>query len=171
MSIRFCLDRVIFCTKTVKQFIIWLFIVAFDWDHCKIQQFRAILLLVALKKFHAKKKLITKVQNISQIYFCLEFKVVKPQNKMAGINPDYDNIGKAFTQQYYAMFDNPATRAQLVNLYNVSRTDFWLITMLFFYELDKVGLISEYFSPMSFSQKMCQITMLIFFKFRLISSG
>ena len=62
---------------------------------------------------------------------------------MAGINPDYDNIGKAFTQQYYAMFDNPATRAQLVSLYNVSMTDFWLkyqvITMLFFYELDKVG--------------------------------
>ena len=50
---------------------------------------------------------------------------------MAGINPDYDNIGKAFTQQYYAMFDNPATRAQLVNLYNVSMTDFWLITMFF----------------------------------------
>ena len=52
------------------------------------------------------------------------FKLIKPQNKMAGINPDYDNIGKAFTQQYYAMFDNPATRAQLVNLYNVSMTDF-----------------------------------------------
>ena len=65
---------------------------------------------------------------------------------MAGINPDYDNIGKAFTQQYYAMFDNPATRAQLVSLYNVSMTDFWLITMLFF-ELDKVGSISQYFSP------------------------
>ena len=89
---------------------------------------------------------------------------------MAGINPDYDNIGKAFTQQYYAMFDNPATRAQLVNLYNVSMTDFWLITM-FFYELDKVGLISEYFSPLSISQKMCQITMLNFFEFRLKSSG
>ena len=50
--------------------------------------------------------------------------MVKTQNKMAGINPDYDNIGKAFTQQYYAMFDNPATRAQLVSLYNVSMTDF-----------------------------------------------
>jgi len=48
--------------------------------------------------------------------------VIKPQNKMAGINPDYDNIGKAFTQQYYAMFDNPATRAQLVNLYNAEQS-------------------------------------------------
>jgi len=41
---------------------------------------------------------------------------------MAGINPDYDNIGKAFTQQYYAMFDNPATRAQLVSLYNAEQS-------------------------------------------------
>jgi len=41
---------------------------------------------------------------------------------MAGINPEYDNIGKAFTQQYYAMFDNPATRAQLVNLYNAEQS-------------------------------------------------
>ena len=63
----------------------------------------------------------------------MEFKEIKPQNKMAGINPDYDNIGKAFTQQYYAMFDNPATRAQLVNLYNVSISDFLTYHHAFFF--------------------------------------
>lgn len=35
------------------------------------------------------------------------------------LNPQYDSIGKAFTQQYYAMFDDPTQRHQLVNLYNV----------------------------------------------------
>ena len=76
----------------------------------------------------------------------MEFKVVKPQKKMAGINPDYDNIGKAFTQQYYAMFDNPATRAQLVSLYNVSMTEFltYLITT-FFYEFRKFSYICQSF--------------------------
>ena len=35
------------------------------------------------------------------------------------LNPNYDQIGKAFTQQYYMMFDNAAQRAGLINLYNV----------------------------------------------------
>jgi hypothetical protein len=26
------------------------------------------------------------------------------------LNPNYEPIGKAFTEQYYNMFDNPATR-------------------------------------------------------------
>ena len=26
------------------------------------------------------------------------------------LNPNYDQIGKAFTTQYYQLFDNPATR-------------------------------------------------------------
>ena len=26
------------------------------------------------------------------------------------LNPNYEAIGKAFTEQYYNMFDNPATR-------------------------------------------------------------
>jgi len=34
------------------------------------------------------------------------------------LNPNYESIGKAFTDQYYQMFDNPATRAQLQALYN-----------------------------------------------------
>jgi len=34
------------------------------------------------------------------------------------MNPDFKNIGEAFTQQYYALFDDPQRRAQLVNLYN-----------------------------------------------------
>ena len=27
------------------------------------------------------------------------------------LNPNYEAIGKAFTEQYYLMFDNPATRS------------------------------------------------------------
>lgn len=34
------------------------------------------------------------------------------------LNPQYEPIGKAFTQQYYALFDDPTQRHQLVNLYN-----------------------------------------------------
>ena len=94
----------------------------------------------------------------------MEFKEIKPQNKMAGINPDYDNIGKAFTQQYYAMFDNPATRAQLVSLYNVSMTLIFDLSPRFlnFYGFGKSGLISESYLPWSYLQKMCQITILNF---------
>lgn len=36
------------------------------------------------------------------------------------LNPNYDAIGKAFIQQYYAFFDDPQQRPQLANLYNVS---------------------------------------------------
>lgn len=36
------------------------------------------------------------------------------------LNPQYDEIGKGFVQQYYAIFDDPAQRPGLVNLYNVS---------------------------------------------------
>ena len=35
------------------------------------------------------------------------------------LNPNYETIGKAFTEQYYKLFDDPALRPQLVNLYNV----------------------------------------------------
>jgi len=38
------------------------------------------------------------------------------------LNPNYDQIGKAFTQQYYAMFDDAAQRAGLVNLYNAEQS-------------------------------------------------
>jgi len=41
--------------------------------------------------------------------------------KMA-LNPNYEQIGKAFTQQYYALFDNPATRGQLQALYNAEQS-------------------------------------------------
>jgi len=41
---------------------------------------------------------------------------------MAGINPNFQQIGKAFTDQYYQMFDNPATRAQLQALYNAEQS-------------------------------------------------
>ena len=36
------------------------------------------------------------------------------------LNPNYDAIGKAFVQQYYALFDDKNARPNLVNLYNVS---------------------------------------------------
>ena len=36
------------------------------------------------------------------------------------LNPQYDAIGKAFVQQYYALFDDAAQRHQLTALYNVS---------------------------------------------------
>jgi len=34
------------------------------------------------------------------------------------LNPNYEQIGKAFTDQYYRLFDDPAQRPQLVSLYN-----------------------------------------------------
>lgn len=40
-------------------------------------------------------------------------------SKMA-LNPQYEEIGKGFVQQYYLLFDNPSTRSGLVNFYNVS---------------------------------------------------
>ncbi|XP_037920135.1 probable nuclear transport factor 2 isoform X1 [Hermetia illucens] len=36
------------------------------------------------------------------------------------LNPQYEEIGKGFVQQYYAMFDDPALRANLVNLYSAN---------------------------------------------------
>ncbi|CAG9765510.1 unnamed protein product [Ceutorhynchus assimilis] len=35
------------------------------------------------------------------------------------LNLQYEAIGKGFVQQYYALFDDPAQRANLVNMYNV----------------------------------------------------
>lgn len=40
-------------------------------------------------------------------------------NKMT-LNPAYEAIGKGFVQQYYALFDDPAQRQNLANMYNVS---------------------------------------------------
>lgn len=36
------------------------------------------------------------------------------------LNAQYEAIGKGFVQQYYALFDDPAQRPNLVNMYNVS---------------------------------------------------
>lgn len=35
------------------------------------------------------------------------------------LNPQYEEIGKGFVQQYYAFFDDPDQRPNLVHLYNV----------------------------------------------------
>ena len=42
------------------------------------------------------------------------------RNTAMALNPNYEQIGKAFTDQYYRLFDDPAQRPQLVSLYNVS---------------------------------------------------
>uniref|UniRef100_A0A2M4C3D6 NTF2-related export protein n=2 Tax=albitarsis series TaxID=58233 RepID=A0A2M4C3D6_9DIPT len=34
------------------------------------------------------------------------------------LNPQYEEIGKGFVTQYYALFDDSARRSSLVNLYN-----------------------------------------------------
>jgi len=38
------------------------------------------------------------------------------------LNPNYEAIGKAFTTQYYQLFDNPNTRGQLQALYNAEQS-------------------------------------------------
>lgn len=37
------------------------------------------------------------------------------------MNPQYEEIGKGFVQEYYKKFDSPGERMGLVNLYNVSK--------------------------------------------------
>jgi len=44
-----------------------------------------------------------------------------PNSTMA-LNPNYDAIGKAFVQQYYALFDDKNARPNLVNLYNAEQS-------------------------------------------------
>ncbi|KAK0079254.1 hypothetical protein PV325_001477 [Microctonus aethiopoides] len=34
------------------------------------------------------------------------------------LNPSYEAIGKGFVEQYYALFDDPVQRPNLLNLYN-----------------------------------------------------
>ncbi|XP_015524163.1 probable nuclear transport factor 2 isoform X2 [Neodiprion pinetum] len=34
------------------------------------------------------------------------------------LNPSYEAIGKGFVQQYYALFDDPVQRPNLINMYN-----------------------------------------------------
>lgn len=36
------------------------------------------------------------------------------------LNPQYEEIGKGFVSQYYALFDDPIQRPNLVHLFNVS---------------------------------------------------
>lgn len=36
------------------------------------------------------------------------------------LNPQYDDIGKGFVTQYYALFDDPLQRPNLIHLFNVS---------------------------------------------------
>ncbi|XP_055912879.1 probable nuclear transport factor 2 isoform X2 [Eupeodes corollae] len=36
------------------------------------------------------------------------------------LNPQYEDIGKGFVQQYYALFDDPLQRANVVNFYSAT---------------------------------------------------
>ena len=36
------------------------------------------------------------------------------------LNPQYEDIGKGFVQQYYALFDDPVQRANVVNFYSAT---------------------------------------------------
>uniref|UniRef100_A0A1A9W936 NTF2-related export protein n=1 Tax=Glossina brevipalpis TaxID=37001 RepID=A0A1A9W936_9MUSC len=36
------------------------------------------------------------------------------------LNPQYEEIGKGFVQQYYALFDNPVQRANVINFYSAT---------------------------------------------------
>ncbi|KAL9874096.1 probable nuclear transport factor 2 isoform X2 [Glossina fuscipes] len=36
------------------------------------------------------------------------------------LNPQYEDIGKGFVQQYYALFDNPVQRANVINFYSTT---------------------------------------------------
>ncbi|KAH8385450.1 hypothetical protein KR093_002222 [Drosophila rubida] len=36
------------------------------------------------------------------------------------LNPQYEDIGKGFVQQYYAIFDDPENRASVVNFYSAT---------------------------------------------------
>ncbi|CAN8024305.1 probable nuclear transport factor 2 [Ixodes scapularis] len=38
------------------------------------------------------------------------------------LNPQYDTIGKTFIQQYYAMFDDPNLRQNLLTFYNEEKS-------------------------------------------------
>lgn len=45
---------------------------------------------------------------------------LKTKIKAMALNPQYEDIGKGFVQQYYALFDDPTQRGNLVHLFNVS---------------------------------------------------
>lgn len=52
------------------------------------------------------------------------FKTIVSKKNMAlntTLNPQYEEIGKGFVQQYYAFFDDPEQRQNLIHLYNVSK--------------------------------------------------
>lgn len=48
---------------------------------------------------------------------------LKYNYNMAVLNPRYEDIGKEFVTQYYALFDDPAQRPNLIHLFNVSNSN------------------------------------------------
>merc|ERR1711874_911654 len=60
-------------------------------------------------------------QSFEKKHLPLKEVISKTEETMA-VNPNYEQIGKAFTQQYYALFDNAAQRPQLAALYNAEQS-------------------------------------------------
>lgn len=68
------------------------------------------------------------------------------------LNPQYDAIGKGFVQQYYALFDDPAQRPNLANMYNVSLPYLIMLSSTFFSFLSED---TSYTYPLPSILKLC----------------
>ncbi|XP_017301260.1 LOW QUALITY PROTEIN: probable nuclear transport factor 2 [Diaphorina citri] len=64
------------------------------------------------------------------------------------LNPAYEAIGKGFVQQYYALFDDPAQRPNLINMYN-TETSFMTFEGI---QLQGAVKIMEKFNSLSFQR-------------------
>ena len=119
-SVHYCKVVLFFGILKSQNWYLWLFSVIFgkisqnkSRNFCHLARF-----LVFWKKSSSIKEVISKTE------------------ETMAVNPNYEQIGKAFTQQYYALFDNAAQRPQLAALYNVRNyifkdvnISFWFISI------------------------------------------
>ncbi|CAH0394549.1 unnamed protein product [Bemisia tabaci] len=70
------------------------------------------------------------------------------------LNPAYEAIGKGFVQQYYALFDDPEQRPNLVNMYN-AETSFMTFEGM---QLQGAVKIMEKLTSLTFQKIIRQIT-------------
>lgn len=63
---------------------------------------------------------------------------------MALLNPRYEDIGKEFVTQYYLLFDDPASRPNLIHLFNVSISHHKWKTIHFYFFLNTMQIIWDY---------------------------
>lgn len=59
------------------------------------------------------------------------------------LNPQYEDIGKGFVQQYYALFDDPIQRPNLVHLFNVSTINLPFANIILFIDFLSIPFISK----------------------------